>query len=340
MKRIYAQDELLAETPYARPHEEEGSRLHGGFDGEGNYISPRTLHRWPAVRNWQAALEGRGLPLLDASGALLKRGNYPNFAQQLFLLDNGFGQTFWNSLTVTGIIEARGQALVDYPAPDMQEVIEEDISDTATGHLRKGLLVAHGMDEGGDPDRPEIGAHDRMWFAARDLLFGSEKWPVPEVPASISRPIEARELPQLPQEHESMLLLLTDVLMIEIRAEVFFDLSMRIACSSAFERRRGQADRAAALIERIRQDEAIHVDYLRLVLSELRGMTFKTPDGGVRGAELIDPLWNKMVRWHGETQFDLARERIRTSLRETIGAKGGAALFTRFEALDDRPQAA
>ena len=55
------------------------------------------------------------------------------------------------------------------------------------------------------------------------------------------------------------------------------------------------------MVSRIRQDEAIHVAYLNLLISELRSFTFKTVDGlEKKGSEIIDPLWNKMVQWHGE----------------------------------------
>ena len=46
----------------------------------------------------------------------------------------------------------------------------------AIGHLDRGLLLAHGLDEGGEsadgPDGEAIGGHDVMWFVARDLAFG------------------------------------------------------------------------------------------------------------------------------------------------------------------------
>ena len=107
----HSREALLSSHAYARPHEEAGYRLHGGFDAAGEYISPRTLVRWPAVKAWNAALEARGGDLIDASGKLLEREGYPSFAQQKLLLQSGFGQTLWNSLTTTGVIEKRGQAL-------------------------------------------------------------------------------------------------------------------------------------------------------------------------------------------------------------------------------------
>jgi hypothetical protein len=104
----YSRDELLQSHPYVKPHEEAGYRLHGGFVDGGAYVSPRTLVRWPAVRAWGEALKARGWPLIDASRDLLKREGYPTLGQQKLLLREGFGQTLWNSLTITGIIEARG----------------------------------------------------------------------------------------------------------------------------------------------------------------------------------------------------------------------------------------
>ena len=176
--RVQPRDELLAEHAYARPHEVAGYHLHGGLDARGSYVPPRTLHRWPAVRAWQEALARRGFPLLEATTRLLESGPYPTLAQQKLLLRHGLGQTLWNALTITGVIEARGRLLIDLPAPDLQQVLVEDVSSTAIGHLQKGLLTAHGMDEGGDP-RSRLGAHDAMWFAIRDLLFGRDAYRCP-----------------------------------------------------------------------------------------------------------------------------------------------------------------
>jgi hypothetical protein len=339
-KLRYSRDELLSSHPYARPHEEAGYRLHGGFDAEGNYVSPRTLVRWPAVTAWNAALEARGGALIDASAKLLEKDGYPSLAQQKLLLQSGFGQTLWNSLTTTGVIEKRGQALCQMVAPDLQAIIVEDISDSACGHLNQGLLYGHGMDEGGDPEHPEAGgAHDAMWFAARDLVFGKGAYPMPDIPDSIARPVEDRELPQLPPQYEPLIKMLTNVLMIEIRAEAFFSLCCRIFRDpDVFQDKRDGAELAARLVERIRTDEAIHVAYLQTVISELRAFTLKTVDGKeVKGAEIIDPLWAKMVEWHGSTERELARARTRTNIEAQILAQRGEAgrePLARLDALD------
>ncbi|MDR3510289.1 MAG: hypothetical protein P4L73_01525 [Caulobacteraceae bacterium] len=340
----YSREELMADHAYARPHEEAGWRLHGGFDAEGTYISPRTLVRWPAVEAWRAALTSRGWPLIDASQRLLEGGIYPNFAQQKLLLQSGFGQTEWNSLTITGIIEARGKALAEFTAPDLQAIIVEDIAETACGHLNLGLLNAHGMDEGGDPALPGVGAHDAMWFAARDLVFGKDAYPVPVPPDSISRPIEAREMPQIPAPYEQLFKLLMDVLMIEVRAESGFSLHCAIFRDPEIFKDRAAADKAAELVERIRTDEAIHVAYLQAVVSELRSFTFRTEDGRqVPGTEVIDPVWAKMVEWHGRLEREAGRERSRAELeRQILAARGeaGRELLARIDALEQAGAAA
>jgi hypothetical protein len=206
----YTIEEILADHPYARPHEEAGYRLHGGFDADGRYISPRTLHRWPAIHAWERALKDRGHSPVDSSQALMARGNFPNTAQQNFLLSRGLGETLWNSLTVTGVIEARGKRLAEATAPDFQSIVVDDIRNTATGHLNKGLLKAHGLDEGGDDARGQ-GGHDSMWFAVRDLLFGKNAYPDPIIPENISRPELGRLMPQIPKDYEDWILLLMNV---------------------------------------------------------------------------------------------------------------------------------
>lgn len=336
-KLAFTRDELMASHDYAQPHERAGYKLHGGFLADGTYVSPRVLHRWPAVHAWQKALTEQGWPLIDATTQLLKRGNYPNIPQERYLLSHGIGVPLWNSLTITGVIEARGKVLCDLDAPDFQSIVVEDISQTCTGHLHKGLLYAHGADEGGDPALPDVGAHDAMWFAARDLLFGTDRYPLPEVPESIGRPDTGRLMPQLPAGFEQLILLLMNVLMIEVRAEAFFSFCCEIMRDAeAFPDRKAGED-AAAMVERIRTDEAIHVGYLQTTISEMRSFTFKSVDGGtVKGKDLIDPIWEGMVHWHAVTQADFSREQTRDAIRAGLSnAPNGAKLFADFDAMDD-----
>ena len=342
-KLNYTWDELMASHAYARPHEEAGYRLHGGFDAAGEYISPRTLNRRPAVKAWDEKLTARGWPLIDATVQLLKRGHYPNQAQQRLLLANGFGETLWNSLTITGVIEARGRALCEFEAPDFQQIIVDDISNMCVGHLHKGLLYAHGVDEGGDPKDSTFGAHDQMWFAARDLVFGKNRYPIPEIPENIGRSDQGRLMPQIPAGFEQLIMLLMNVLMIEVRAEAGFSFNCAVFRDKAnFPDKRKEAELAAEMIERIRTDEAIHVGYLQAAISEMRSVTFRTVDGGtIEGAKMIDPIWEGMVHWHAVTQADFSRAQSHDAIeKRLLAAPNGAALFAQFEALDDRAKAA
>jgi len=333
---VYSEDELLREHDYAAPHVAAGFRLHGGFDAGGRYLSPRTLVRAPAVRAWQDRLRDEGHALLPADPSLLRAGPYPSFEQTRCLLRHGIDQGLWNSLTITGIIEARGRVLAAYRAPDFQPLVEEDLSARALGHLNKGLLRAHGADEGGEPERG-IGGHDAMWFAIRDLVLGKDRHPIPDVPPRIAREDEAERLePRLPLAHEQMITLLMNVLMIEVRAETVFALTERLLRDpSLFPTRRAEAEEAVILVNRIRQDEEIHVEYLRTVLSELRALTFRSAGGRFSGAEVIDPMWRVLVHWHAVENPRRAHAEQQTLVRRRILAHpGGESILREFEALE------
>ena len=161
MKLVYTREELLRSHDYAAPQIEAGHRIHGGFDANGTYVPPRSLVRGPAIAAWTEALRARGGEPLPADSSLLAGIRYPSTAQMKLLLQEGLGQGFWNMLTITGKIEARGRVLADMSFPDFQPIVVEDISEMALGHLNTGLLKAHGLDEGGEPERG-IGGHDTM----------------------------------------------------------------------------------------------------------------------------------------------------------------------------------
>ena len=74
-----------------------------------------------------------------------------------------------------------------------------------------------------NPADGPIGAHDQMWFLARDLVLGENAHPIPAIPERSGRPGgEGRELPQVPMPHEMLIKQLMNILMIEIRAERSF----------------------------------------------------------------------------------------------------------------------
>ena len=134
-KLVWTSEEILADHAYAKPHVEAGYRLHGGFDADGRYVSPRTLNRWPAIRAWGEALKTRGHELVDSSPQLMVRGSFPNVAQQSLLLEHGLGQTLWDSLSVTGVVEARGRALATREGVVRKGRIKLDLK-TAAGRVQ------------------------------------------------------------------------------------------------------------------------------------------------------------------------------------------------------------
>ena len=298
-KLVYTESELMEHHPYAAAHIVVGRRMHGGFLADGTYQPPRALVREPALDAWGQALRDRGGELFDADASLLDGDRVPSVEQSRVLLRNGLDASFWNSLTITGKIEAKGRILAEITFPDLQQVIVEDISTMAIGHLNAGLLRAHGIDEGGDPANG-IGGHDEMWFVARDLAFGQNAHPDVEPPENIARPEAGKRLmPELPVEIEGVLSLLMNLLVIEFRAEIGFASSQAILLSpELFTDRHAGAREAAEIIGRIRTDEEIHVRSLQLYLGELSAVTFRTVDGGtVSGADLIGRFWGGLVRW-------------------------------------------
>ncbi len=206
------------------------------------------------------------------------------------------------------------------------------------GHLNKGLLWAHGVDEGGEPEKG-VGGHDVMWFALRDLAFGDTDFPQPVIPERIGRPeSERREEPEIPGAHEQTIMFLLNLLLIEFRAEIGFSFTERMLRDpDLFSDRRAEAEEAAVVVDRIRKDEEIHVRSLRLYLGELRSVMFKTASGGRKpGHEIIDASWERIVHWATVEQPKLAAVESRKMLSERILKHAdGERILKKFLALED-----
>jgi hypothetical protein len=333
MSLVYSEDELMMDHPGLAPHVVAGLPMHGGFRPDGSYQPPRALVREAALGAWQAALVERGGAPLAADASLLGGLRMPSVEQSRVLLRHGLGETFWNTLTITGKIEAKGRLLAEFDFPSLQPHIVDDISEMAIGHLGKGLLKAHGFDEGGIDG---IGAHDAMWFAARDLAFGAGAYPDVDPPENIARPeAGSRFMRELPAEIEGLLSLLMNLLVIEFRAEIGFIATQEILRTpDLFVDRRAQAEEAAEIVERIRADEDIHVRSLRLFLGECASVTFRTIDGGtVSGRELIDRFWGGLVRWATVEQPALVAAQQRELLHARVMQHpNGAAIWAEVEA--------
>ena len=337
-KLVFSEAELMQSLDYARPQIEAGQRLHGGFDEEGNYMSPRMKNRAPAFDAWTKELESGGGELMSADSSLLAGVRFPSFGQQKLMLIEDLGQSFWNTLTITGRIEARGRILAEMTFPDFQEVVVEDISEMALGHLGKGLLKAHGIDEGGEPENG-VGGHDIMWFALRDLAFGETDYAEPEVPENIARPEEDQKtMPPISPAHARTIYFLLNLLLIEFRAERgFASTEQLLRDPDLFLKRREEAEHAAQIVDRIRLDEEVHVQSLRLYLGEIRNLTFKMTEGGtISGKEIVDPFWAAITHWATDEQPKLAAEQQRKLLESRIQAHPEADRVLReFNALEE-----
>ena len=334
MERLtYTEDELMADHEGLTPHVVAGRPMHGGFHPDGSYQPPRALWRVPALRAWESALVARGGRPMTADATLLGGVRLPTVEQSRVLLRHGLGQTFWNTLTITGKIEAKGRLLAQFEFPDLQPFVVDDISSMAIGHLNKGLLRAHGFDEGGVDG---VGAHDEMWYAARDLAFGAGAHPDVDPPETISRPeVGQRFMPEVDPGVEGLLSLLMNLLVIEFRAEIGFEATQAILRTpDLFTDRRSEAEEAAEIVERIRTDELIHVSSLRLFLGECESVTFRTVDGStIPGRTLIERFWGGLVRWATVDQPRLVADQQHAVLRARIEQHPDAdRVWAEFEA--------
>ena len=294
----FAQDELLADVPIAEPLFAGGLRCHGGFDEDGTYVSPRTLHRRPAIDAWGAAhRETFGTELLDVPIERWER-TFPNVAQARFLIERGVVEPLVATLTRIGTVEGYGANIQRLRPEGLQRHFVEELRGTAVDHLGRGLFEAHGRDEAGFGGSA---GHRDMWFAARDLAFG----PPPQdldveamlAPHGVRRApgasAPARRLPDdVPAELEAMVSIMLRVLFIELSAFHTFAWAEAWMADTELV---GSDGEAARLVSYVRQDETPHVDYLRTALTELRdrtwvGDTGRRHDGREMLSALFDPL--------------------------------------------------
>src|SRR5581483_11267213 len=273
----FTEAELLATPDVAEPLIAGGVRCHGGFDAEGNYVSPRTKGRVPAIAAWGAQnCEVFGTQVLDVPMERWER-TFPNVDQAKFLIRAGVPEPLMATLTRIGTVEGYGANIRLLKPKDMQRHFVEDVKGTAVDHLGAGLFEAHGRDEAGFDD--EAGHRD-MWFAARDIAF-DRPFEELDIEAMLARMgigqggpggTAARLLPEeLSLELEMMVTLMIRVLFIEISA--FHTFAWAEEWMSDTELVGGEGE-AARLVSYIRADETPHVGYLRVALSEMRDRTW------------------------------------------------------------------
>src|SRR5689334_8649929 len=164
-------DAAVSEPLYAR-HSGGEVRCHGGFDAEGDYVSPRMRFRGPGIVAWQEkhredfGCEPMDIPL-DTWPA-----HFPTVEQARYLIKENVPEPLSATLTRIGTVEGFGANIRLLQPGDMQKHFEESIKGTAIDHLGRGLFEAHGRDEAGW--EKEAG-HKDMWFAARDVAFDGRK---------------------------------------------------------------------------------------------------------------------------------------------------------------------
>ncbi|MEO7555252.1 MAG: hypothetical protein ABIV94_01440, partial [Acidimicrobiales bacterium] len=290
-------DELLADHDYAEPLIAGGVRCHGGFTDAGEYVSPRTKHRVPAISAWQAKHEAEfGAAILDAPIDTWPEA-YPNVAQSRFLIERGVRQPIVSTLTRIGTVEGFGGLIRHSIVPDLQASFVEDTRQTAMVHLQSGLYEAHARDEAGHAESGvEEGGHKQMWFVARDVAF---EHPVTDDETvtmlermGISTPgtggridpvamrahaLANRLLPDdVPFELEALIERMVRLLFIEIAAFHTFAWAEELLGDDDLVAGDGEA---ARLVSYIRSDETPHVDYLRTVLTEMRDRTIVGESG-------------------------------------------------------------
>ncbi len=329
----FTREELLANVPYEEPLTASDVRCHGGFV-DGAYVSPRTLHRVPAIRAWKARLRDEGQPLVYVPREVLPP-NYPSYEQAKLLLQEGIRDPITRALTIISIVEGFGAMIRDLPLPDFKEAMVEDLGGTALAHLGQGLFEAHARDEAGH--RAE-GGHKQMWEAARDL--GLDR---PEVPDDVLARMmgggggrgRSREplFGNLAPRMEEMIRSLANVMVVEIFAFDVFKWGSRLLGDPEIS---ANPTEAAAMVGHIRSDENPHVEYLRTALSEIRARTLRTTDGAeLSGAEVVDRLLLRQLRGIASSRPKEQRERVRQEIRDEITDERMATdLIRRFEDLD------
>ncbi len=324
-------EELLENPKYDRTLVINDRRCHGGFDKNGNYQSPRTVGRNPAIKAWQEQHRATSrLPLVEVPRDVIPAYT-PNVDQARFLLKNGVREPIVRILTEIAIVEGFGAFIRELPVPPLKSFIREDVTGTAIAHLTGGLFEAHARDEAGwDAE----GGHKQMWEAARDAALSNPAIS-PEIFAAImsrrsATPPQAL-FPALGDPVERLIRFMVDVLAIEVFAASTFAWAEAVLSDPEVS---DAPDEAANLVRYIRSDEAPHVEYLRTGLSEISARTLLTQGGEeIAGNIVVDALMTRTLR-------NMMRQRaidrpamLRELIRNNANGKDAESLLTEFESL-------
>lgn len=334
----FTAEELLADHPVTEPLMAAGVRCHGGYDEDGTYVSPRTLHRVPAITAWQQ--QHRTVFGTDVIDVPLETWpeHFPNEAQARFLVGAGVPEPLLATLTRIGTVEGLGAAIRGLDPGDAQRWFDEDIRGTAVAHLGKGLFEAHGRDEAGW--EAEAGHRD-MWFAARDIAFEGASAKI-DVNAMLERMgfggnrsgvDVARLLPDdVDLDLEMTAGFMVRVLLIEVQA--FHTFAWAESWLSDPDLVAGDGA-AADLVACIRKDETPHVGYLSTALTEMRDRTWIGTGGRKHaGTDMIGRLWDKALATSLGPGRDQTRAAVRAEIEHWCNKRpNGADIVAEFDAL-------
>jgi hypothetical protein len=327
----FSTDEILANVPTREALIVKGVKCHGGFDADGNYRSPRTAFRVPAIKAWQeqhVATSGTALFEIPADTV---SPQVPNVAQVKFLLKSGVREPMVRWLSEIAIVEGFGAMIRELPVPPLSSFIREDTAGTALAHLTSGLFEAHARDEAG---WTEEGGHRQMWDAARDAALSN-----PAISPEIYTAIIARRgagqpaamFPELGEPVERLIRFMANVLAIEVFAASTFAWAEEILSDPEVS---DAPDDAANLVRFIRADEAPHVQYLRAALSEIQARTLLTLDGKpIAGRKVVNDLAERGIRTMLRQRLNERPVMVRDLIRKTANVKDVDALLREFDAL-------
>lgn len=328
----YTAEEMLTRGTFHEPLIANGVRCHGGFDAQGNYCSPRTEFRNPAIAAWQHQLAQGGHGLIDIPREFIPP-QYPSAEQSRLLLRHGVREPTVRALTLISIIEGFGATIRDMRIPELRALFVEDINGTALAHLELGLIEAHARDESGYRDE---GGHKQMWEAARDMAFEN-----PKIPGDVLMRLMGRRnargkveplFPMIDPKLEQMLGFMSQVLIVEIFAESTFQWGIDVLSDPEVS---AAPQTAAQMVSHIQADEKPHVEYLRTALSEARARTIQTVDGReISGRKVIDGIITRAILGMTSTRREEQVKEQNNDLAEQMkNAPNPRALQEEFEAL-------
>lgn len=347
----WTERELLADHEVVVPLIAGGVRCHGGFSADGEYVSPRTRNRVPAIRAWQQShREQFGTEILDAPLEMWPEV-FPSVAQTKYLLREAVPGPTISSLTRIGTVEGFGSMIRAVQVERLQSHFEESIAGTALEHLQGGLFEAHARDEAGWEDE---GGHKQMWFAARDIAFED---PVtddmtqtmlvrmgivgpdgrPPTPQEAQVAAQAmRRFPDLDLALEMMLRRMVGLLFIEVSAFHTFEWAEDVLSDTDLVAGDGTA---ADLVRYVRADETPHVEYLRTALTEMRDRTFVGESGRrVPGTEVVGTLWEAALeRSLGANRENFVRQAMAEIEHALAGNPRRSEVLEGFHALRSVP---